>query len=178
MGHQKLSTTFLTLWQRVKAYLLLLAALESANWYIMVAHNLFKEVVGKKSGFYVNEIFKSQLSDWLWWGTLTNHKLARWAWGCMCKGTHGDAHAMAHVGVHMQWLMWGCTHNGAFGGHTQRHAWGAHTKVYVGMHVQRHVWRCTHKACMGVSLQLISLCGGVSLQLIRLHGGVSLQLIR
>ena len=27
---------------------------------ILAAHNLFKEVVGKKSGFYVNEIFKSQ----------------------------------------------------------------------------------------------------------------------
>ena len=35
-------------------------SLESANWSILAAHNLFKEVVRKKSGFYVNEIFKSQ----------------------------------------------------------------------------------------------------------------------
>ena len=34
--------------------------LESANWSILAARDLFKEVVGKKSGFYVNEIFKSQ----------------------------------------------------------------------------------------------------------------------
>ena len=35
-------------------------SLESANWSILAARNLFKEVVGKKSGFYVNEIFRSQ----------------------------------------------------------------------------------------------------------------------
>ena len=34
-------------------------SLESANWSILAACNLFKEVVGKKSAFYVNEIFKS-----------------------------------------------------------------------------------------------------------------------
>ena len=35
-------------------------SLESANWSILAVRNLFKEVVGKKSGFYVNEIFKNQ----------------------------------------------------------------------------------------------------------------------
>ena len=35
-------------------------SLESANLSILATRNLFKEVVGKKSGFYVNEIFKSQ----------------------------------------------------------------------------------------------------------------------
>ena len=50
--------------------------------------NLCKEVVGKKSGFYVNEIFKSQLSDWQWLGALTYHKLAMCLWGTY-KGMHG-----------------------------------------------------------------------------------------
>ena len=39
---------------------LIAGSLESANSSILVVCNLFKEVVGKISGFYVNEIFKSQ----------------------------------------------------------------------------------------------------------------------
>ena len=38
----------------------LAGSLESANWSILAARNLFKEVVGQKSGFYVNEVFKCQ----------------------------------------------------------------------------------------------------------------------
>ena len=33
---------------------LVAGSLESANWSILAARRLFKEVVGKKSGFYVN----------------------------------------------------------------------------------------------------------------------------
>ena len=35
-------------------------SLESVNLFIMAVRNLFKEVVAKKSGFYISEIFKSQ----------------------------------------------------------------------------------------------------------------------
>ena len=40
--------------------LVVAGSLESANWSILAARNLFKEVVEKKSGFYVNEVFKCQ----------------------------------------------------------------------------------------------------------------------
>ena len=40
--------------------LIIAGSLESANWSILAARNLFKEVVGNKSGFYGNEVFKCQ----------------------------------------------------------------------------------------------------------------------
>ena len=44
----------------ILVYIVIAGSLESANSSILAAHRHFKEVVGKKSGFYVNEFGQSQ----------------------------------------------------------------------------------------------------------------------
>ena len=68
-------------------------------------------------------------SDWLWWGHLTNQKLARCAWGgalTVCGGVHAPCVGGAHT------VCGGCMH----------HAWGVNA---LGMH-----GGCMHWACVGV----------------------------
>ena len=70
-------------------------------------------------------------SDWLWWGHLTNQKLARRAWGMHTPGVHGGVHT---PGMHR--------------GPCTGHAWGVHTPGMCG--------GSTHQACVGDVIG----CGG------------------